>query len=374
MTERSEELASYVSTEVDQLGVERIARRIQRTMQAPRASRPWGVVAVGLAATVALGLLLQDRLPPHAKEPALKPLFVRTTPPALFGSVRTEELEDLHLNDGSTLVVSADTELQVNENTGRHVDLGLRRGEALFDIVPNGPRRWEIDAGPLRVRVLGTRFRVVRSVRRVEVHVERGRVQVVGDDVSTVLEAGQSYVHELQPPSTPEPSTPTPTPVTREPQGPSWRELAERGDLDQARRVLGPGGIVRRARRTRSANDLFLLADIARRAGTAEEALALLTQIVREHPADPRTPLAAFTRGRILSDQLGRRVEGAEAFDRAARAGLSPDLAAIARRRAFEGYRRAGQSARARDAAERYLDHHPEGEAAPAVRRWLEAP
>ena len=96
-------------------------------------------------------------------------------------------------------------------------------------------------------------------------------------------------------------------------------------------------------------------ADRARLAGRFEEGASLLERLVREHPGDPRAPLAAFSLGRVLLGELGRPADAARAFARAR--ALAPDgpLADDALAREAEAWARAGdpERARAREAEHR---------------------
>jgi TolA-binding protein len=70
---------------------------------------------------------------------------------------------------------------------------------------------------------------------------------------------------------------------------------------------------------------LLRRADEARSEGRLVTAVSLLRQVVREHPDDPRTPLASFSLGRLLLEELDSPVEAFEAFSQARTA--APDSA-----------------------------------------------
>lgn len=75
-----------------------------------------------------------------------------------------------------------------------HADKVLRyrlEGEAFFEVVHRPTRQFQVEAGPVRVTVLGTRFDV-RTWSGVEVFLEEGRVQLEGPaGQRQVLTAGQ---------------------------------------------------------------------------------------------------------------------------------------------------------------------------------------
>lgn len=82
------------------------------------------------------------------------------------------------LDDGSHLELAPTTHLTTHRGAPERVELALDRGRTTFDVKPGGPRAWIIDAGSVRVEVLGTRFTVSRHGAHVEVSVERGKVKV----------------------------------------------------------------------------------------------------------------------------------------------------------------------------------------------------
>jgi transmembrane sensor len=94
------------------------------------------------------------------------------------------------LPDGTELFLGADTRIQVRYD-GMRRQLYLLNGEVIFDVAHAPGRPFVIDAGQARVTVLGTRFVVNRLDDRVRVSVERGKVQVDGDNSSLQLTGGQ---------------------------------------------------------------------------------------------------------------------------------------------------------------------------------------
>ncbi len=146
-----------------------------------------------------------------------------------------------------------------------------------------------------------------------------------------------------------------------------WRTKAQEGDFDSAYRALqsvGPAAV------RDEAGDLLLEADVARLSHHPLQALAPLERTVREHPSDPRAPLAAFTLGRVLLDELGRPAEAAGAFAQAQELGAGGPLEEDALAREVEAASRAGDSTRARAAAERYVTRYPSGRRLRSVRRF----
>ena len=112
--------------------------------------------------------------------------------------------------------------------------------------------------------------------------------------------------------------------------------------------------------------DLLLAADVARLSHHSGQAVTPLRRLLASFPGDPRAPLAAFTLGRVLLDELGRPREAAEAFARARSGAMAEDALA----REVEAWSRAGDSATARTRAELYLQLYPKGRRDRSVRRY----
>lgn len=100
----------------------------------------------------------------------------------LFGSAGENyltgfgEVREVALEDGSTASINTDTELQVAmTDSVRH--LRLARGEAWFEVRKDAARPFEVEAGDVRVRALGTAFSVRRKGSEVEILVTHGTVE-----------------------------------------------------------------------------------------------------------------------------------------------------------------------------------------------------
>jgi transmembrane sensor len=146
----------------------------------------------------------------------------------------------------------------------------------------------------------------------------------------------------------------------------SWRALARDGDYDRAYEALQREGAGARADQ---AADLLLEADVARLSRHPAQAVAPLRKLLSSHPGDPRAPLAAFTLGRVLLDDLGRPREAADAFARARAASPGGAMAEDALAREVEAWSRAGEATMARARAEEYVRRHPKGRREKLVRR-----
>jgi transmembrane sensor len=226
--------------------------------------------------------------------------------------------------------------------------------------------------------VLGTVFTVALEPGGVKVTVERGRVHVewpAGERVLGVGEqvlAGGEPVHAevaaaLPPLPDASPSDHAAAHASSLPlPGASWRSLAQDGDYARAfARMEAEGAAAIRD----EPGDLLLAADVARLGGHPEKAMAPLERVLGSHGGDSRAPLAAFTLGRTLLDQLGRPNEAALAFARARRLDSSGALAQDALAREVESWSRAGDAGTARERAEEYVARYPKGRRLKAVRR-----
>ncbi len=150
--------------------------------------------------------------------------------------------------DGSLAeTTSRDTQLVVEQDTPERVVSRLTGG-ARFHVVPNHERTFEVRAGDVRVRVLGTVFSVQQlPAGLTQVLVERGRVEVAWLGGSTLLESGQGGTFPPPPSAEAEPDVsggavvstePMAPPASRAPggahdrpsSGAGWRESAHAGD------------------------------------------------------------------------------------------------------------------------------------------------
>ncbi len=159
--------------------------------------------------------------------------------------------------------------------------------------------------------------------------------------------------------------------ASRGPEGPSsaWRELMRQGAFGDAYEALGAGG-VSRASQQASVDDLFALADVARRSGHPREAVGPLSQIVQR--GGGQAALAAFTLGRLHMDQLGEPAAAAQDFERAVGLGLGGSLREDALVRQVTALARSGQRDRAQEAARACVAQYPG--ARKRLEPWLPQP
>ncbi|MEJ5151397.1 FecR family protein [Comamonas sp. MYb396] len=113
--------------------------------------------------------------------------------------VQRGQHQSLQLPDGSTLELDADTDAQVRLYRDRR-EVQLAHGQAMFIVAPDASKPFEVQAGPARVSVVGTRFAVRYrqdgvDAGQVRVEVQEGRVRVAAVQspaTALLLTAGQT--------------------------------------------------------------------------------------------------------------------------------------------------------------------------------------
>ncbi|GAB3791479.1 FecR family protein [Dyella agri] len=132
----------------------------------PRRWQPLAAAAAVVAVAVGAGFLVWGRL---AGDMAA---------PAIYASA-TGQNRDIVLADGSKVALGGASRLSVRfSRDQRHVV--LEAGEAYFQVVHDARRPFEVGAGDITVRDIGTAFDVRRTGREVAVAVTQGEVRVTG--------------------------------------------------------------------------------------------------------------------------------------------------------------------------------------------------
>jgi TolA-binding protein len=206
---------------------------------------------------------------------------------------------------------------------------------------------FRVAAGPIEVEDLGTVFRVEHQAGgRIRVAVSEGRVAVLypASQLRVELGAGEDRVFG---------SVPAPTEAT------ASAEEAPKAPAPAVTPATARGQA--HARNTDDPATLLLAADLARRSGRPQAAVAPLRRLVEHNPKDPRAPSAAFTLGWVLLTDLGRAREAAAAFAEAERIAPRGALAEDAAARVAEAWQKAGDSQRAAQAARHYEQMYPTG-------------
>lgn len=122
-------------------------------------------VACGLAA-VLLGIFLLFQ--PVLRQPEIK--IYRT---------RISEIRTIHLEDGSTVTLGADSSIGVPSFDSGERKVILENGEALFSVVGDSGRPFIVSADKTQVQVLGTQFNINRSYDVLTVSLLDGRVRLI---------------------------------------------------------------------------------------------------------------------------------------------------------------------------------------------------
>jgi transmembrane sensor len=305
----------------------------------------------------------------------------------------------LQLSDGSEVRLrDAQTQVRVDEVTHARVALDLQSGQARFDVQHREERTFRVRSGQVTVEVLGTSFELEREAARTRVLVFRGRVAVSWPGGRTELAAGEAgwfprpvpgvtasgpgvtarggtapfaaEEHAEVPLSAARRGAKAagrkPRVVSSPAADNTWRERAEQGDFEHAYELLASSGHPV----ADDVEELLLAADAARLSGHPDAALPLLRRVIDRHSNDARAPLAAFTLGGVLMQQLGEPREAEAAYARARALSLNKSLAEDALARQVEAAHRAGDAARARVLAREYLDQYPKGRRVHAVQRF----
>jgi transmembrane sensor len=138
----------------------------------------------------------------------------------------------------------------------------------------------------------------------------------------------------------------------------SWRDYAHAGDYDKAYDELHAKG---RESVRDDVGDLILAADVARLSGHPDQSVRPLRTVLDRHAKDRRAPVAAFTLGRVLLDDLGRATDAASAFRKARALWPEGPLAEDALARETDAWDRAGRTDRVRTLATEYVSRYPRG-------------
>jgi transmembrane sensor len=278
---------------------------------------------------------------------------------------------DFALPDGSHVsLLNVGSRVEVLEQTAALVRTQLGAGAARFDVRHDPTRVFEVESGDVKVRVLGTAFSMMREGELTRVAVERGAVRVQWTGGQAFLSAGQAGLYP--PPSSAAETSKTPAEPLSDlagnvgEEGSSWRKLAKRGAYTEAFKALGPAT----SKSVRDEpSDLMLAADVARLSRHPGEATRFLSRVADGFPRDKRAPLAAFTLGRVLLEDLGQPGRAADAFRRAQQLAPRGPLASDALAREVDAAQGAGQADRARQLAARYIELYPEGPQAQRLRK-----
>lgn len=311
----------------------------------------------------------------------------------------------LSFSEGSSVVLKEGGRARVLAADANGARVLLEAGEADISIQHRVGRkaRWNVEAGPYRVLVTGTRFRVGWSpaAQAFKLELHAGSVVVSSArclDGERIVHAGQALKLSCASPaeaaasSTFEIASAAPAPAL--PSSSANRHGvdkavhaagtagAERVALDAFRAPLEAGrfaealSLAERANFERvianaSQSDLLQLADAARLSGRVERAIQALGAVRLRFAGSEEASTAAFSLGRIAFDQRRAYGEASRWFSTYLAEQPSGPLMGDAFGRLIEARERSGDLAGAQSDAERYLRRFPQGPYAAEARRIL---
>jgi transmembrane sensor len=344
---------------------DQIQTRLQKSRQNKRA-------AFALAATIATAVIVVLGFGRWHAQTANNGTSTRNS-----SITRTVPATETRFVDGSTATaLTTGAILELTTASESEIIVSAKSGRYRFDIVPNPRRQFIVHIEEVTVRVLGTQFVVEKLDGRVDVSVERGRVEVIWPSGRRELSVGQSGRF----PPNPEVTAPAVDSTTREVADsnqlstkaaslPNERsrfiELSRQGNYQAAFSVVTRSPNLLDS----SAEDLMMAADAARLSNHPGQAVPYLKRITREYARDSRAPLAAFTLGRIYMNQLGQPSIAAQAFALVRQLAPAGALVEDALAREAEALEQAGQLAAAERLAAEYLRLYPKGRSREKLRQ-----
>jgi len=280
---------------------------------------------------------------------------------------------EMRFSDGSSATaMTAGAILELQETSEFEVVVVAKAGSYRFDVVQNPARQFVVRVADVEVRVLGTQFVVAQANQRVEVRVERGRVEVTWPEGRSELGVGESgwFPPERQvavhagTASTADSSKVLPLGSAKANDRSRFVELSREGNYQAAFSIVAQAPNLFQ----NSAEELMMAADAARLSNHPAEAVPYLQRLMKEHATDSRAPLAAFTLGRIYMSQLGQPASAARAFAQVRQLAPAGALAEDALAREAEALAQAGQTLAAQRQAAAYLKQYPSGRSRERLR------
>jgi len=295
----------------------------------------------------------------------------------------------LHFSDGSTVLL---------HQGGRMRVLSLRTGAArvlvedgVVDVTiahrKSGKTKWDFEAGPYRVTVSGTKFRMAFHAGddSFSLSTTEGQVVLSGgcQKAPRLVSAGQVLElscspHKAPPPRENGPAVAMEAPLATTPEVASpvrgrsehWRELLAAGRLSEGLGAAERSGFERVCQMATS-KELLALADAGRFFGPTMRAVAALRVLRRRFPGSMDAATAAFTLGRIAFEKQHAYAEATTWFETYLREQPNGPLMGDSFGRLMEARLRSGDHAGARLDAQQYLHRFPEGPYASEARGIL---
>jgi TolA-binding protein len=357
MSEQPRHVSEFVRPEVVELRLNRMWAQIAAA-DARRTMRPrvWMLGSVGAMGVLAVAVAVFALTRPH-----LAPL----QPASEFASA--DAARTAILSDGSTIELAAQSSLRLESEAPEQTRVQLRAGAATFEVARRPTRQFFVEAGDVRIRVVGTRFTVRHDALRTQVRVDRGIVEVSFADQKVQLVAGQTWSSPLLPVAPTEAAL-VPSPEQEEedevlpPSKVPAVKLRGKGAKAKSRAVEPAAPL------PPTASELFQAAIAARREGKVAEAAAGFERFLATFGTDARAPVAALELGRIRMDLLHDVPAALEALQRSLALDPAAGFREEALSRLVRGYDELGNRTRCREARSAYLGAFPSGAYATSVR------
>lgn len=367
--EKIAEAGKHIAIELTEARLVAMERRLAEGLRRSRMRRKQGLVLLA-AATFLFAVLAVFRTLTVPSEGRLPSASATPTNAARD----PENPPGLRFDDGSVVTPLGESQVaRLSESSDQNRRVRVSSGRAHFEVAKQNSGSFEVLAGHVRIEVIGTAFDVEVHENTVRVSVSHGVVKVHSPAEALLVHEGEAMTFRA--PETearaplPEPTDPRPvessTPSTKG-SGPEWRHLAKDGDFEKAYNALASQPSAVRD----EPGDLLLAADVQRLSGHPRGAVGPLQRVVSKFSADPRAPLAAFTLGRVLLDEVGDPRGAAVAFEAERRLQPGGPLDESSLARAIEAWSRAGESQRARALAEEYFRRYPNGSKSKIVRKY----
>ncbi|MBK7398495.1 MAG: FecR domain-containing protein [Myxococcales bacterium] len=234
------------------------------------------------------------------------------------------------LHDGSLVRLVGDARVAVQEQSSTSVRLTQTKGLARYEVTHAPARAFVVAVADAEVEVHGTTFTVELTEKTVKVKVVEGNVLVRGDGRAVKLTTGEAL--EVA----------------------AWRSPVQVAPSVTAT-TTATISVAPSVKPKPTVEALLAGADQARAEGRLDDAAEQLRTLVTTYPGDPRAASAWFTLGKVERGR-GRHAAAAAAF-----AKVSGALAEDALAEEATSWKSAGDAARARTTAKRYLELHPKG-------------
>lgn len=338
---------------------QRVGRTIERRRRVRQVARLAAAASLG---AVAIALPLALRPGPVESQTSAPPASATTA-----GRM-------VRFHDGSTAEIDGPREALVVERADeRAIAVNLTAGAARFRVAPGAARAFQVQAGAVRIEILGGAFSVERRGPRAVVSCAEGHVVVRWATAAAVtLSAGMQGVYPpveeaaaaerpAEPPAVErrrrivEPASAPPAPTL------AVSEAAAPAAVQAARAPASDDMPSRPVPDEPSFDALLRQADAARLSRKPTDALALIHAARARAEGVAQRQVAAFMAGRIHFDQLNDARAAAQAFVEARLLWPGGPLAEDALALAAEAHARAGSDALAREGARTYLEIYPRG-------------